>query len=93
MDGKAGTVHDRWVQRTEAAHQRMFEGKSQASSFAEASDDLRELADVEISPTHLWRLSERIGEEWAEIRDKDAEKFRKAELERAHKEPPQGRDS
>jgi len=63
---------------------------SKAPSFAEASDDLRELADVEISPTHLQRLSERIGEEWAEIRDEDVEKFRKAELERAYKEPPQG---
>ncbi|MCU0874609.1 MAG: hypothetical protein MUE50_19940 [Pirellulaceae bacterium] len=29
MDGKTGTVHDRWVQRTEAAYRRMFEGKSQ----------------------------------------------------------------
>jgi hypothetical protein len=29
MDGKAGTRHERWVQRTEAAYRRMFEGKSQ----------------------------------------------------------------
>ena len=29
MDGKRGTVHERWVQRTEAAYRRMFEGKSQ----------------------------------------------------------------
>ena len=29
MDGKTGTLHDRWVQRTEAAYRRMFEGKSQ----------------------------------------------------------------
>ena len=29
MDGKKGTVHDRWVRRTEAAYRRMFEGKSQ----------------------------------------------------------------
>jgi len=29
MDGKRGTRHDRWVQRTEAAYRRMFEGKSQ----------------------------------------------------------------
>ncbi len=28
MDGKRGTVHERWVQRTEAAYRRMFEGKS-----------------------------------------------------------------
>jgi hypothetical protein len=29
MDGKTGTLHERWVQRTEAAYRRMFEGKSQ----------------------------------------------------------------
>ena len=29
MDGKRGTLHERWVQRAEAAYQRMFEGKSQ----------------------------------------------------------------
>lgn len=68
----------------------MVRQASKAPSFAEASDDLRELADVQISPTHLQRVSERIGEEWVEIRDDDVEKFRKAELERAYKEPPQG---
>lgn len=63
---------------------------SKAASFAEASDDLWELADLKISPTHLQRLSERIGEEWVEVRDEDVEKFRKAELERTYKEPPKG---
>ncbi len=63
---------------------------SKAPSFKEASDDLRELADLEISPTHLQRLSERIGGEWAEVRDEDVEKFRQAKLERAYKEPPRG---
>jgi hypothetical protein len=63
---------------------------SKASSFAEASDDLRELADLEISPTHLQRLSERIGEEWVEVRNEEVEKFRKAELGRTYKEPPKG---
>jgi len=29
MDGRTGTLHERWVQRTEAAFRRMFEGKSQ----------------------------------------------------------------
>lgn len=29
MDGKSGTHHERWVQRTEAAYRRMFAGKSQ----------------------------------------------------------------
>lgn len=63
---------------------------SKAPSFAEASDDLRELAEVEISPTHLQRLSERIGQEWAEVRDEEVEKFRHRQLERTYKEPPHG---
>jgi hypothetical protein len=63
---------------------------SKASSFAEASDDLWELAEVKISATHLQRLSERIGGEWAEARDEDVEKFRQLQLERAYKEPPSG---
>ncbi len=63
---------------------------SKASSFAEASDDLRELADVEISATHLQRLSERVGEEWVEARDEEVEQFRQAQLERTYKEPPHG---
>jgi hypothetical protein len=63
---------------------------SKAPSFQEASDDLRELAEVEISPTHLQRLSERIGKEWAEVRDEEVEQFRQAKLERSYKEPPRG---
>jgi len=63
---------------------------SKAASFAEASDDLWELAGVKISATHLQRLSERIGEEWAEVRDEDVEKFRQGKLERTYKEPPRG---
>lgn len=63
---------------------------SKASSFAEASDDLRELAEVKISPTHLQRLSERIGQEWAEVRDEEVEQFRHCKLARTYKEPPQG---
>jgi hypothetical protein len=63
---------------------------SKACSFAEASEDLRELAEIEISPPHLQRLSERIGEEWGELRDEDVEKFRQSRLERDYKEPPRG---
>lgn len=48
------------------------------------------MAEIEISATHLQRLSERIGEEWIEIRDDDIEKFREGELERTYKEPPKG---
>ena len=61
---------------------------SKASSFVEASEDMRELAEIEISATHLQRLSERIGEEWVELRDEDVEKFRQRGLERDYKEPP-----
>jgi hypothetical protein len=56
----------------------------------EASDDLKELADVEISPTHLQRLSERIGKEWVEARDEQVEQFRNRELPRTYKEPGKG---
>jgi hypothetical protein len=63
---------------------------SKAPSFVEASDDLRELADIEISATHLQRLSERIGVEWAAVRDEEVEKFRQAQLQRTYKEPPRG---
>ena len=63
---------------------------SKATSFVEASEDMRELAEIEISPTHLQRLSERIGKEWSELRDEDVEKFRQRRLERTYKEPPRG---
>lgn len=63
---------------------------AKASSFADASDDLRELAEIEISATHLQRLSKRIGEEWIEARDEDVERFRGGELSRTYKEPPRG---
>jgi len=63
---------------------------SKACSFVEASEDMRELAEIEISPTHLQRLSERMGEEWVELRDEDVEKFRQRRLERDYKEPPRG---
>jgi len=63
---------------------------SKACSFVEASEDMRELAEIEISPTHLQRLSERVGEEWEELREEDVEKFRERRLERDYKEPPRG---
>lgn len=63
---------------------------SKAASFADASDDLRELAHLEISATHLQRLSERVGGEWSDARDADVEKFRQSKLERTHKEAPTG---
>lgn len=61
---------------------------SKASSFRDASDDLRELAEVEISATHLQRLSERIGQEWIEMRDDEVAAFAKDELPCAYAEAP-----
>jgi hypothetical protein len=63
---------------------------SKAASFSEARDDLRELAKIEISPMHLQRVSERIGKEWAQSRDRDVKKFRQLQLKRTHKEVPPG---
>ena len=51
-----------------------------AASFKEASEDLRELAEISISPTHLQRLSERVGKEWAQARDHEVQAFRKQKL-------------
>jgi hypothetical protein len=53
---------------------------SKAASFKEASDDLQALAEVSISPTHLQRLSERVGREWAHARDQETQAFREDKL-------------
>jgi hypothetical protein len=62
---------------------------SKAASFKEASEDLQVLAEVRISPTHLQRLSERVGKEWAQERDREVEAFRDQRLACAyHAAPP-----
>lgn len=58
------------------------------TSFAQASSDLRELADVRVSATHLQRLCERVGAEWAAARDADVEAFRDKQLAALPAEPP-----
>jgi hypothetical protein len=49
-------------------------------SFAEASDDLKELGGLKISPTQVQRLTERVGREWQELRDRDTAAFRAGQL-------------
>src|SRR5262245_31591813 len=56
--------------------------------FASASEDLRELADLRISPAHLQRLCERVGAEWAAARDADVAAFRAGQLQPAVAAPP-----
>jgi hypothetical protein len=53
---------------------------SQAASFQEASEDLQVLAEVSISATHLQRLSERVGSEWVQARDREVQAFREDKL-------------
>jgi hypothetical protein len=60
-----------------------------AASFADASDDLRELAKLRISATHLQRLAGRIGKEWRDLRDSQVEAFKENRLPVEHAEPPQ----
>jgi hypothetical protein len=61
-------------------------GKS--ASFAEASEDLQELARIKIGARHLETLVERVGEEWAQSRDADVASFRKDELKRDYPQAP-----
>lgn len=61
---------------------------AKATSFKEASDDLHELADLSISSTHLHRLTERVGSEWARTRDTEVRAFREGKLPRDYKKAP-----
>jgi len=47
------------------------------------------LAEVSISATHLQRLSERVGKEWAQERDKEVQAFREDKLVCAYAGAPQ----
>jgi hypothetical protein len=53
---------------------------AKAPSFKEASEDLRELAGLAISPAHLDRLAQRVGTGWAVTRNQDVEAFRQGRL-------------
>lgn len=48
--------------------------------FKAASEDLRDLAGVTISPSQVRRLTERVGGEWARARDQEATAFEAGEL-------------
>src|ERR1051326_2126398 len=62
---------------------------SKASSFEDASEDLCELAGISISASHLQRLSQRIGREWAQARDQEVQAFREKRLLCAYAAGPQ----
>jgi hypothetical protein len=62
-------------------------GKS--ASFRDASEDLEELLQVSICPSHLLKIAERIGREWAAARDADARAFRRGRPAADYARPPQ----
>ncbi len=51
-----------------------------AASFQDASDDLRELANVPLTPSYLQKLSLRIGKEWKDLHDAEVQAFRDGDL-------------
>lgn len=59
-----------------------------AASFADASEDLRELAKLRISATHLQRLARRVGREWQDLRDGRVAAFKEDRLGVEHAQPP-----
>ncbi len=61
---------------------------AKAASFKDASEDLQALAGVAISPTHLQRLSERIGGEWVQTREAAVHAFREGKLKRHYRGAP-----
>lgn len=68
--------------------QKAIRQAGKASSFKEASEDLRELAGFAISATHLQRLTRRIGGEWQQQRDADVQAFREDRLPRDYQKAP-----
>jgi hypothetical protein len=61
---------------------------AKGASFKDASEDLKALANMAISATHLQRLSARIGHEWAQARDQEVEAFREGRLLSAYAAAP-----
>lgn len=57
-------------------------------SFPQASADLAALAGLTISPSHLQRLAQRFGSEWAGHRDADVQAFRDKHLRVAYRAAP-----
>jgi hypothetical protein len=59
-----------------------------APSFREAAEDLQDLAQVTISPAHVRRLCERIGQEWAGRQEQEVQAYQEGQLPRGYQGPP-----
>ena len=57
--------------------------------YAEAAENLRSLAEIELSAQHVGELTERVGREWAERRDQEAAADQQNQLGRMYAAAPQ----
>ena len=57
-------------------------------AFREAAHNLAELANLKISDSHVLRLTERVGKEWAQRRDQEIEGFKQDKLPRLYAQAP-----
>ena len=57
-------------------------------AFAEAAYNLKELAGVTISAQHVLRLTERVGQEWAQRREREMADFEQGRLARSYAQAP-----
>ena len=57
-------------------------------AFEEASVDLREDVGLEVSPKQVQRITERVGTEWADQRDRETKAFREGHLARLYSQAP-----
>lgn len=61
-----------------------------AVSFKDASDDLRELANVPMTTTYLQELSLRIGQEWQDLQEARVQALRDGETTPSVRTPAKG---
>jgi hypothetical protein len=57
-------------------------------SFPKAAEALRRLAELSISDRHVERITERLGQERADQRDRQVEQMKAGQLAPAHPQPP-----
>lgn len=58
-------------------------------AFPEASVELKENVGLEIDAKQVQRITERIGAEWVDIRDREVEAFKQGQLERLYAQAPE----
>lgn len=58
-------------------------------SFPEAASELKEQHELELQPKQVQRITERVGQEWAALRDQEVEAFKKGQLPRGYPQAPE----